>query len=170
VVGLIFILLAVFALNILPTRFAALALIIVAFLLFALEAKLASHGVLGAGGVVALTLGGLLLVDGPIPEMRVHLLTALAVSLPLGLITVFLMTIALKARRNKVMTGTQGLIGAVGVARTPLAPEGKVFVHGELWNAVAALPIGVGEQVVVREVDGLRLQVEPARTAQPVTR
>jgi membrane-bound serine protease (ClpP class) len=58
----------------------------------------------------------------------------------------------------------------VGVARTPLAPEGKVFVHGELWNAVAALPVGVGEQVVVREVDGLRLQVEPARTAQPVTR
>ena len=67
--------------------------------------------------------------------MRVHLFTALAVSIPVGLITAFLMTVALRARRNKLVTGADGLIGEVGVARTPLTPEGKVFIHGELWNA-----------------------------------
>src|SRR5579863_9211663 len=85
-VGVVFILVAVFALNLLPTRFAALVLILGAFALFAAEAKFASHGVLTVGGIVLITLGGLLLVDSPIPEMRVHLLTALAVSLPLGVI------------------------------------------------------------------------------------
>ena len=100
-VGVVFILIAAFALNLLPTRFAALGLILGAFALFAAEAKFATHGVLTVGGIALLTLGGLLLVDSPIPEMRVHLLTALAVSIPLGVITAFLMSIALKARRNK---------------------------------------------------------------------
>ncbi len=134
-VGVVFILVAGFALNLLPTRFAALVLILGAFALFAAEAKFASHGVLTIGGIALLTLGGLLLVDSPIPEMRVHLLTALAVSIPLGLITAFLMTIALKARRNKVVTGAQGLVGETGVAQTALVPQGKVFVHGALWDA-----------------------------------
>ncbi len=110
-VGVVFILLAAFALNLLPTRFAALGLILGAFALFAAEAKFVTHGVATIGGIALLTLGGLLLVDAPIPEMRVHLITALAVSIPLGLITAFLMTIALKARRNKVVTGSQGMIG-----------------------------------------------------------
>jgi membrane-bound serine protease (ClpP class) len=166
VVGFIFILLAVFALNLLPTRFAALALILGAFILFGLEAKLASHGALGIGGVALLTLGALLLVDGPIPQMRVHLLTALAVSIPLGGITVFLMTIALKARRAKITTGAQGLVGEIGVARTPLAPDGKIFVHGELWNAVATVPVGVGEQVLVQAMEGMKLRVEPVKAAE----
>ena len=161
VVGFFFIVLAVFALNILPVRYTSLALILLAFVFFALEAKFASHGVLTVAGIVALTLGGLLLVDGPIPEMRVHLWTALAVSIPLGLITTFLMGIALKARRNKITTGPQGLIGEIGVARTPIDPEGKVFVHGELWNAVSPVPVETGEKVRVRGVADLKLQVEP---------
>jgi membrane-bound serine protease (ClpP class) len=163
VVGLIAVVLAVFALNLLPTRYAAFTLIIAAFALFALEAKFMSHGVLGVGGVVCLTLGGLLLVDGPIPEMRVKLWTALGVSIPFGIITVVLMGLALKAHRNKVVTGQQGLIGEIGVTQTPLAPEGKIFVHGELWNAVATQPVALGEQVVVNRVDGLTLEVTPAR-------
>lgn len=166
-VGVIFIILAAFALNLLPIRHAALLMIVGAFVLFALEAKFATHGVLGIGGMAMLTLGALLLVDAPIPELRVRLVTALAVSIPVGLITTFLMGIALKARRNKVVTGVQGLVGEVGVARTPLAPRGKVFVHGEIWDAVATVPIGTGESVVVRRVDGLELQVEPVLAAQP---
>jgi membrane-bound serine protease (ClpP class) len=160
-VGVVFILLAVFALNLLPVRFAALALIIGSFVLFALEAKFASHGVLTTGGIVLLTLGGLLLVDAPIPEMRVHLFTAIAVSLPLGLITAFLMSIALRARRNKVVTGVQGLIGEIGVAQSALNPMGTVFVHGEIWNAVSSQPVSAGSKVVVQRVDGLQLQVAP---------
>jgi membrane-bound serine protease (ClpP class) len=167
VIGVIFILLAAFALNLLPTRYAALVLILAAFVMFALEAKFATHGVLGIGGIALLTLGALLLVDGPIPEMRVNLLTALAVSIPLGLITVFLMDIALRARRGKIVTGAQGLVGEIGTARTPLTPEGKVFIHGELWDAVAPGKIDAGQAVVVRRIDGLRLQVEPVAAAQP---
>jgi membrane-bound serine protease (ClpP class) len=166
-VGVVFILVAAFALNLLPTRFAALVLILGAFALFAAEAKFVSHGVLTIGGIVLLTLGGLLLVDAPIPEMRVHLVTALAVSIPLGLITAFLMAIALRARRNKVVTGEQGLVGETGVAQTALIPEGKVFVHGELWNAIASSPLPVGQIVVVRRVDGLTLQVEPLGATPP---
>lgn len=166
-VGVVFILVAAFALNLLPTRFAALALMLGAFALFAAEAKFASHGVLTVGGIALLTLGGLLLVDAPIPEMRVHLVTALAISIPLGLITAFLMTIALKARRNKVVTGKQGLVGETGIAHTPLTPQGKVFVHGEIWDAIASSTLPPGQMVVVRRVDGLTLQVDPLGATPP---
>ena len=170
-VGVIFILLAAFALNLLPVRFAAIVLILASFALFALEAKFATHGVLAIGGIVTLTLGALLLVDAPIPEMRVHLATALAVSVPLGVITVFLMNIALKARANKIVTGSQGLIGESGVAQTMLAPQGKVFVHGEIWDAISSAGVSAGQPVVVRRVEGLQLQVDPVpqrTTAEPV--
>jgi len=168
-VGIVFILISAFALNLLPTRFAALVLILGAFALFAAEAKFASHGVLTIGGITLLTLGGLLLVDSPIPEMRVHLLTALAVSIPLGLITAFLMSIALKARRNKLVSGAQGMVGETGVTQTAISPRGKVFVHGELWDAVSSGNIPAGESIVVRRVDGLLLQVEPLMVARPAT-
>ena len=167
-IGVIFIVLAAFAMHLLPIRFAALAMILVAFLLFAAEAKFASHGVLTTGGIVLLTLGGLLLVDGPIPEMRVHFLTALAVSVPLGIITAFLMGIAVRARRNKIVTGEQGLVGEIGIAETLLAPAGKIFVHGELWDAVSTIPVSAGERVVVRQVDGLTLRVDPVAAAKTV--
>jgi membrane-bound serine protease (ClpP class) len=167
-VGVVFILLAAFALNLLPVRFAAIAMIIGAFALFAAEAKFASHGVLTTGGIALLTMGGLFLVDAPIPEMRVHLVTALSVSIPLGIITAFLMSIAVRARRNKVVTGQQGLIGEIGIAETLLAPAGKVFVHGELWDAVSTVPVPAGEQIVVRQVDGLTLRVDPVAAARTV--
>ncbi|HEV2699129.1 MAG TPA: nodulation protein NfeD, partial [Terriglobales bacterium] len=153
-VGVVFILLAVFALHLLPIRFAAVVLILASFALFALEAKFATHGVLAIGGITTLVIGALLLVDAPIPEMRVKLATALAVSVPVGLITVFLMTIALRARRNKVLTGAEGLVGEVAIAQTALAPSGKVFVHGELWDAVASGNVPAGDKVVVEKVDG----------------
>jgi len=166
-IGVIFIVLAAFAMHLLPIRYAALAMILVAFLLFAAEAKFASHGVLTTGGIVLLTLGGLLLVDGPIPEMRVRFLTALAVSVPLGIITAFLMTIAVRARRNKVVTGAEGLIGEIGIAQTALSPAGKVVVHGEYWDAVSAIPIPAGERIVIRHVDGLTLKVDPVTASKP---
>src|SRR5579864_9131770 len=165
-VGIVFILLAVFALHLLPIRFAAVVLIFASFVLFALEAKFGTHGVLAIGGIATLVIGALLLVDSPIPEMRVKLATALAVSVPVGLITVFLMTVALRARRNKIVTGAEGLIGEVAVAQTALAPAGKVFVHGELWDAVASVNVPAGNKVVVRKVDGLQIRVEAAYEAE----
>jgi len=165
-VGVVCILLAVFALNLLPTRFAAVVLILASFVLFALEAKFTTHGVLAIGGITTLVIGSLLLVDGPIPEMRVKLATALGVSIPLGIITLYLMSVAIRARRNKVVTGIEGLIGEIAIAHTVLAPAGKVFVHGEIWDAVAPANVAAGERVVVQKVDGLQLKVEPAESAK----
>jgi membrane-bound serine protease (ClpP class) len=164
VVGLICIVMAVFALNILPTRFAAVALILVAFVLFALEAKFTSYGVLGTGGVLSLIFGALLLVDGPIPEMRVRLVTALVVSIPIGVIAVFLMALVLRARKNPVVTGTYAMIGEIGVARTAVDGDGKVFVHGELWNAMAKSGIPEGARVRVLGLNGMRVVVEAAES------
>lgn len=166
VVGFFFVVLAIFALNILPVRYTALALILVAFVFFALEAKFASHGILTIAGIVSLTFGALLLVDSPIPQMRVHIWTALAVSVPLGIITSFLMTVALRARRNKVTTGQEGLIAETGVVHTPFTPEGKIFIRGEIWNAVGDPNLKVGQRVRVIAVDGLTLHVEPVTTIE----
>lgn len=166
VVGVVFILLAIFAMNLLPIRYAGVIMIVAAFVLFTLDAKFATHGVLTVGGIALMTIGALLLVDSPIPELRVKLATALAVSIPIGAITAFLVSIALKARRNKVATGPEGLVGETGVVRTPLIPEGTISVRGELWKAVSKVPVAEGEQVIVQAIDGLRLTVEPVKAGQ----
>lgn len=162
VVGLIAIVLAVFALNLLPTSYVAFVLIALAFGLFAAEAKFTSYGILGTGGVICLVMGAMMLVDGPIPELRVSLVTALAVSIPIGGIAVFLMTLVLRAHKNPVATGTHAMIGEIGIARTDVGGDGKVFVHGELWNARAAMDIPQGSRVRVRDVQGMHVIVEAA--------
>jgi membrane-bound serine protease (ClpP class) len=161
-VGLISIVLALLALNLMPVRFAAMALLVVALALFGLEAKFAAHGVLAIGGIIAMIIGALFLVDGPIPEMQIHLFTAAAVAIPFAIIAVFLASLALRARRSRVVTGKEGMVGEVGVTRTPLSPEGKVFVHGELWSARANGSLDSGTRVRVKAVEGLRVIVEAA--------
>lgn len=165
VIGIICISLAVVAFNLLPTSMSAVLLILGAFLLFGLEVKFQTHGALGIGGVVLMIIGALLLVDGPIPEMRVKFITALSVSIPVALITIFLMTIAYRARMNKSVTGQEGMLGRIGVVQTALAPAGKVFVNGETWNATSAEIIEPGERVVVRHMRGLELEVDKERSA-----
>jgi membrane-bound serine protease (ClpP class) len=161
VAGGILVLLGLSALSVLPINWIGVALLVLSVALFVLEAKLASHGILGAGGAVAMVLGAVLLVDSPLPEMRVHLSTAIALALPFTLITVFLLTLILRARANKVVTGTAGMVGELGVAHTPLAPSGKVFVHGEFWDAESTRPLEAGARVRVVAVEGLILKVEP---------
>jgi len=167
VVGFIAVAISLYTLQLLPLRSMALVMIIASFAMFVLEAKLQTHGIVGAGGIVLMVLGALLLVDGPIPQMRVQLWAALAVAVPIGIITIFLMTIALKARRNKVVTGEQGMIGEVAVVCAPLTPSGKVFVQGELWDAVSTANVDAGRRVVVRHVENLVLHVEPVHEAVP---
>jgi len=94
--------------------------------------------------------------------MRVKLFTAIAVSVPIGIIAVFLMTLVMRAHKNRVATGSEAMIGEFGVARTAVDADGKVFVHGELWNATARTAIAEGSRVRVRGVEGLRVTVEPA--------
>jgi membrane-bound serine protease (ClpP class) len=135
-------------------------LLVLAAIFFALEIKFTSHGVLGTGGAIALVLGSMLLIDSPIPEMRIHLSTAIAVALPFALITSFLLTIAIRARKNKVVTGLEAMIGKRGVAVEELNPSGRVMAHGEYWNASALVPIHAGEQVKVIALDGFALRVD----------
>jgi len=109
-----------------------------------------------------MVLGALLLIEGP-PEMRINLATAIAVTLPFALITIFLVSLVMRARKAKVVTGDIGMVGEVGHALTPLSPGGKVFVRGEYWDAIATVPVEAGAQVIVTAVKGLRLTVEPFR-------
>ncbi len=165
--GTLLVLLALFSLNLLPVRYTSLALIVGAIILMVLEAKFPSHGILATTGTIALVLGTLTLVAGPIPEMRVQLATAIATGLGFGLITTFLVRIVWQARRNKVMIGPDALVGAVGVAQQPLAPRGQIIVHGELWLAESDVPVAAGESVRVRAVDGLKLLVAPVQQRVP---
>jgi membrane-bound serine protease (ClpP class) len=161
VLGAIMVLLGLSALSVLPINWLGAALLLLAFALFALEVKIASHGILGVGGAIAMMLGAVMLVSSPVPEMRVRWSTAIALALPFSAITVFLLTIAVRARRNKVETGIEGMIGEMGRALTELSPTGKVFVHGEYWDAVAVRPVAAGANVKVTAVDHLMLTVEP---------
>ncbi len=160
VIGTILILLGGLALSILPISWGAVALLVVAVALFIAESQIASHGVLGLGGAVAMTLGALMLVDGP-PELRIRLSTALAVSLPFAAIAVFLMSLAVKSRREPPATGISAMIHQTGVAYTDLTPEGKVFLRGEYWDAVASAPVDKGAAVRVKAIHGLKLEVDP---------
>jgi membrane-bound serine protease (ClpP class) len=159
--GGILALLGLSGLAVLPINWVGAALLMLGMTLFVLEAKFTSHGVLGLGGTVAMVLGALLLVNGP-PEMRIHLSTALAVTIPFALITMFLVSLVVRARANKVMMANGGLVNETGEARTALAPSGKVFVHGEYWDAISSSPVEAGGEVRVVSVDGMKLRVEPA--------
>ena len=162
IAGAILALLGLSSLSVLPINWTGVGLLMLSVALFILEAKFTSHGMLGIGGTISMVLGALLLVNGP-PDMRIHLSTALAVALPFAAITMFLVSMVIQARRNKVLTGAEGMIGELGVAQTPLEPEGQVLVRGEYWDAIAASAIPAGAQVRVRGVvAGMKLQVEPA--------
>jgi membrane-bound serine protease (ClpP class) len=158
--GTILVLVALFALNLLPVRYTSVMLLAAAFVLLILEAHFATHGVLAAAGILALVFGALTLVDGPIPELRVHLGTALSAGLAFGLITVFLLRLALRARRSKSLVGGDAMIGQIAVVTQPLAPSGQVMVNGEIWQAESATPAAPGERVRVRGLRDLTLLVE----------
>jgi len=161
VVGAILVLLGLSAISVLPINWLGAALLLVAFSLFALEAKFAAHGVLAVGGTVAMVLGAVMLIDSPLPEMRIHWSTAIGLALPFALITAMLVSLAVRARRNKVVTGEEGMIGETGAAVTELAPAGKVFIQGTYWDAVAREKVPAGTRVRVTAVRRLTLTVEP---------
>lgn len=158
--GTLLVVLALFALNLLPIRYTSLMMLVAAFVLLLLEAKFASHGVLATAGVICLIFSTLTLVAGPIPEMRVSIATAISTGIAFGAVTTFLVRIALRARRNKVLTGPEALIGSIAIAQQPLEPRGQVMVHGELWFAESPSPIASGERVRVSGVRNLTLLVE----------
>jgi membrane-bound serine protease (ClpP class) len=172
VIGGIALVLALFAMHMLPVNFAGVLLIVVAFVFFVLEAKFPTHGVLGVGGLVAMIFGAIFLINSPITGMGVRLSTALGVALPVAIIIVILMRLVLRSRRWKQSTGKEELVGEEAEVTEPLGAgnsAGMVFVHGELWRAVApdGVSIPKGARVSVRKVKGLTLEVEPAPAPRP---
>jgi membrane-bound serine protease (ClpP class) len=163
VLGGISLLLAVFAFQILPINYVGLALILLAIILFILEIKVQSFGMLAVGGIAAMIIGSLMLVKAPIAELRPSLGFVVPVVLAFAAIVIFLLTLVLKAHTRRPFSGREGMVGEIGTARTDLSPAGKVFVHGGIWEAETADTIRAGEKVKVIEVlGGLKIRVVKA--------
>ncbi len=162
VVGGICMVLALYAMHLLPVNFAGLLLIVLAIVLFVLEAKFTSHGVLLLGGIVSMLLGAMFLIRSPLTPGGVSLGVALAATLPFAFLTVFLMRLVLKSRKWKSSSGREELMGEHGVVTTevPAGGEGMIRIHGELWRATSADALPTGTTVRILRVDGLKLIVE----------
>ncbi len=160
VVGVIFLLLGLYSVSVLPISWAGVALIFVALMLFILEVKVTSYGLLTVGGVISFVLGSLMLFDGPIPDMRVSMGVVLPTALVVAAVTGFLLTRVLRAHRERPMTGREGLVGDEGRAINELAPDGKVAVHGEYWDGRSmGGTIAAGSSVRVVAVHDRRIDV-----------
>ncbi len=165
ILGGIAILLAAFAFEILPVNIVGVVLLVAGFGLLIVEAFTPSFGILGMGGVVGIVLGALFLFEEqplPTPAFRVSLGVILPVAIVLGLVVIVVGRKVVEAQRRPSMTGSESLIGRFATTRTAIEGEGKVFVHGEYWDARAAAPIKEGERVKIIAVDGLVLSVEHA--------
>jgi membrane-bound serine protease (ClpP class) len=161
IVGGIAIIMAAFGLQMLPVNWTGVALIALAIVLFVLEVKVPSHGALTIGGVVAMFIGSIMLIDSPLPFMRVSLGVIIPSVLFTALFFLFAVGMGVRAQQRKVTTGNEGMVGEEGVARGAVHESGPVFVRGELWNARSAEPIAAGTRVVVERVDGMTVTVRP---------
>jgi len=159
VVGGIAIILAFFALQVLPINYAGLALMVLGVILFIAEIKVTSYGLLSVGGIISLLMGSIMLIDNPTEYLRISwqvIVPAVAVS---GGFFIFAVAMAVRARLKKPTTGIEGLVGKIGVAETDFRPDGRVAVHGELWTAESEDKIKKGNAVEVIRVDKLKLVV-----------
>lgn len=161
VLGGILLIVGLMALSLLPINIAGAVLILLALGFFVMEAVTPVNGILAAGGIVAMVLGIVILVDTDVPELQIGWGPAIGITLPFAAVSVFLLQLAIRSFRYKVATGSEAMIGEIGEARTALEPQGTVFVHGELWSAEASSAVAPGQKVRVVSVDGLRLDVEP---------
>jgi membrane-bound serine protease (ClpP class) len=161
VVGGICLLLAFFTFQVLPVNYAGVLLILFGLVLLVLEIKVASFGLLGAGGVVSLLLGSMILIDAPTPELRVSLGLIIPVVVALSAILLFLVRLAVISQRRPSVTGASGMVGAAGVTMTaiPAGGTGRVSARGELWTARSNEAIAEGEAIEISGLDGLVVTV-----------
>jgi membrane-bound serine protease (ClpP class) len=160
VVGGIFLILAFYALQVLPVNYAGLALILFAIILFIAEIKVVSHGLLAVGGIISLLLGSLMLFQSPAEYMRISLSVIIPAVLVTSAFFIFAATMAIRARLMKPTTGMEGLVGETGIASTDISPEGKVSIHGEFWDVISDQNIERGGKVQVIGVVNLKLKVK----------
>ncbi len=159
VLGGIALILALYAFQQLPINYAGVLLILLAIVMFIAEIKVVSHGVLTMGGIAAMILGSMMLINTPAPYMRISLGAIIGTAVATAGFFLFVVGAGVKALRSKTTTGVEGLVGEIGVVRTRLAPRGQIFLRGELWNAEGEGEVEVGESVRVTGMDGLTLRV-----------
>jgi membrane-bound serine protease (ClpP class) len=159
VVGAVCLILFLFATQIIPVNWAGVLLIVLSIGLFVAEVKVVSYGLLTVGGLLALTLGAMMLVDSPLPEMQVDPWSLGPIILAFAVFTIALARLVIQAQRRRPQTGPEGLVAGRGEAATDLDPDGWVIVHGEYWRALARERVSRGEAVEVLSVEGLRLRV-----------
>jgi membrane-bound serine protease (ClpP class) len=160
VIGGIALILAFFAMQTLPINYAGILLIVLAIIFFIMEMKITSYGLLSVAGVVSLLLGSLMLFEGSAPDMKVSLRVVLPTVILISGFFVAVASLVFRAQISKPTTGSMGLVGEIGVVKKALTPEGKVFVHGELWNARAKEALDENVKVRVVKVVNLVLEVE----------
>jgi membrane-bound serine protease (ClpP class) len=160
VIGGIALILAFFAMQTLPVNYAGILLIILAIIFFIMEMKITSYGLLSVAGIVSLLLGSLMLFEGGTPETKLSLRVLLTTVILISGFFVVVASLVFRAQISKPSTGSKGLVGEIGIVKKTLAPEGKVFVHGELWNARAKEPLDENVKVRVVKVVNLVLEVE----------
>jgi membrane-bound serine protease (ClpP class) len=160
VLGGIFLILAFFSFQVLPINYAGLLLIILAVILFILEVKVVSYGMLSVGGVVSLFLGSIMLFESAEPYYRLSGALVIGVTVFTAFFFVVGLGMAIRAQRRKPTTGMEGLIGERGIVTVALSPEGKIKVHGEIWTAIAEEPLSVGTGVRVSAAEGMKLKVK----------
>ena len=161
VVGGIALVLGLYAMSVLPVNLAGVGLILLALVFFVAEIKVTSYGLLAVGGIIALVLGSLLLFRDLDPALRLSRGLIGATAVMAALVVGFLAVLAARAQRSPVAAGNAGLVGELGRAIGDLDPTGRVFVHGEIWNADAEAPVRADQSVRVVGVEGLRLRVRP---------
>jgi len=169
VLGGIFLVLAFFSFQVIPINYAGFLLIFLAIVLFILEVKVVSYGMLSVGGVVSLFLGSIMLFDTAEPYYKLSLSLVVGVTAFTALFFILGLGLAIRVQRKKPTTGTEGLIGETGVVTMPLAPEGTVKVHGEIWKAVSEQNIEAGTRVRVKAVEGMMVTVEQVQEPVPGT-
>lgn len=155
--------LAFFGLQVLPTNYAGVALIVLAIGMFIAEIKVTSYGLLTLGGVIALFFGSLILFSSPYDFMRVSIPVALSFSFATMAVASFLAFIVIRSSRRRVVTGAEGLIGVRGEVKSWSGGRGKIFVHGELWDAKSAEELVEGDAAEVESVEGMTLTVRKPR-------
>ncbi len=160
VVGAICLLLAAYALQLLPVNYAGLGLIALGVVLMIAELFAPSFGALGIGGIIAFVIGSVILIDTDVPGFRISLSLIFSMAIAGAVLVFAILAVAIKARRAPVVTGREELIGGVGEARSDIAEHGSVWVHSELWNARSATPLKAGDKVRIIDIDGLTLVVE----------
>ena len=163
VVGGICLLLAFMAFQTLPVNLVGLLLILFGIILFILEVKVISYGILTIGGVTSLLLGSLMLIDTEVPELKVSLGVILPSVIATAAFAIFALGMALRAQTRKVTTGIEGLKGLIGESFEDFSPTGQVFINGEYWRAEARVPVKKGDKVKVLELRGMMLIVEPCQ-------